>query len=113
MAKVDFIRPIEAIHGKLAKSDVIGFAQMHEANADEERVKFTRNHTKRNLKKHPYTSAELAQQKRFGDICKLATARSKNETKALQDANGFRTNPGAAKTLKQYVWNQAEAEYAG
>ena len=111
MAKVDYIRPVEAVHGKLAKEDQIGYARRNDINAQEERVKFTRLHRKRSLTAHPYSPAEVAQHTKFGSICEAYHARMKNESQIVADRAAFRTNSEGWKTFRQYVWHKAEAAY--
>ena len=111
MAKVDYIRPVEAVHGKLAKEDQVGFAQRQNENAEGLRVKFTRLFRKRNLVDRPYTAAEVAQTTKFGAICALYHSTMKNETKVVALRAAFRTNSKGWKTFRQYVWHEAEAEY--
>jgi len=107
MAKVDYIRPVEAVHGKLAKEDEVGFARRNYINADEEKVKYTFNCRKR---KHEATNNQKAWNQAFGNICKLARLRRMDESKISTDFNGFKSQ-SKYKTYRQYIWHVCEAQY--
>ena len=111
MAKVDYVSPVEAVHGNLAKGDKYGYAARQFPNAEGERVKFTRRNGKRNLTDRPYSAAETAQTTKFGGICEKFHTMMKNETKVVALRAAFRTNSKGWKTFRQYVWHEAEAEY--
>ena len=63
MAKVDYIKPIEALHGKIQKSDNIGYAKRQI-----EGTKYT--FTRKPSYDHVATAAELNARTMFGNVAK-------------------------------------------
>ena len=101
MAKVEFISPIEALHGKIKKSDKIGYARKTIANIFGERTKYTQSYGQRTT---PVTTAEKAQRTRFGAICAAVAARRQNASTKATDLANFRQQ-SYYKTFNQYIWH--------
>ena len=64
---------------------------------------------KRNLKDHPYTESEVAQQTKFGTISRMVTARMADPSKMVEDQQNFRAQT-EYKTMRQYLWHLIAAE---
>ena len=61
MAKADYIRPVEALHGKLKKSDKVGFAKLKRSGT---KFTVTRDDWKQHYKTaEAETAAQMRQQK--------------------------------------------------
>ena len=106
MAKVDYIKPIEALHGKIQKSDTLGFARKTKENKDGEKVKYTVCYGTRST---PYTNAERMRQARFGAIAAATNARIANEQTYTADRQAFMAQ-STYSTFREYIWHlEAEA----
>ena len=66
---------------------------------------------RQNARSTAYSAAEIAQQKRFGQICVATTARLNDADKQAADVAGFKAQ-SLYKTLRQYVWHQVAATIA-
>lgn len=108
MAKVDYVAPVEALHGKLSKKDKIGFAKRQFDNAQGEQVKYTTTYGKRST---PVTAAEINFRRHFGAVGAACAARLKDDTKKAADRLGF-MQQSQYKTMRQYVWHACETELA-
>ena len=110
MAKVDYIRPVEALHGKIAKEDEVGYARKASANNDGERVRFTQTYRKRDTTTNPYSTDERNQHTKFGAVCKMAAAVVNDSSKRAQAVAAFK-NQSTYSTFKAFVWHSCEADY--
>ena len=104
MAKVDYIKPVEALHGKLQKKDKVGFAQRQI-----EGTKYTFTHTKR---KYTPTADQTAHTQRFGDVCRLTAARMRNAQTRAADMAAFKAQ-SKYLTLQSYIWHDEWEKYGG
>ena len=102
MAKVEYMAPVEAIHGKLSKGDRYGFARRKKSNNKGERPNFTFVHTKRTT---PVSQDEIERRKSFGDVAKATRARLMDPDQSLTDQIAF-AQQTKYKTIYAYVFNQ-------
>ena len=86
MAKVEYVAPVDAVHGKLSKGDKYGFARRKKANNNGERPNFTFVHTKRTT---PVTQDEIERRKSFGNVAK-ATRTSAPSQEEIVRRNKFK-----------------------
>ena len=102
MAKVEYVAPVDAVHGKLSKGDKYGFARRKKPNNNGERPNFTFVHTKRTT---PVTQDELLRREKFKQACNATRERLNNPDQSLTDQIAF-TQQTKYKTLYAYVFNQ-------
>ena len=102
MAKVEYVAPVDAVHGKLSKGDKYGFARRKKANNNGERPNFTFVHTKRTT---PVTQDELLRREKFKQACNKTRERLNNPDQSLMDQIAF-TQQTKYKTIYAYVFNQ-------
>ena len=102
MAKVEYVAPVDAVHGKLSKGDKYGFARRKKPNNNGERPNFTFVHTKR-------TSApsqnEIARRIAFKKAAIATRSRLMDPDQSLTDQIAF-TQQTKYKTIYAYVFNQ-------
>ncbi|MGN0234927.1 MAG: hypothetical protein ACI4BD_01230 [Paludibacteraceae bacterium] len=102
MAKVEYIAPVEAVHGKLSKADRYGFAKRKKQNGNGERISYTFRHTR------PTTEPSqemLVQRSKFAAAVKATRVRLNDPDKALADMIAF-SKQTQYKTIYSYVFNQ-------
>ena len=102
MAKVEYMAPVEAIHGKLSKGDRYGFARRKKSNNNGERPNFTFVHTKRTT---PVSQDELLRREKFKQACNKTRERLNDPDQSLTDQIAF-TQQTKYKTIYAYVFNQ-------
>ena len=102
MAKVEYVAPVDAVHGKLSKGDKYGFARRKKANNNGERPNFTFVHTKRTA---PVTQYDIERRKSFGYVWKDTRARLMDPDQSITDQIAF-TQQTKYKTMYAYVFNQ-------
>ena len=102
MAKVEYVAPVDAVHGKLSKGDKYGFARRKKANNNGERPNFTFVHTKRTT---PVTQDELLRREKFKQACNKTRERLNNPDQSLMDQIAF-TQQTKYKTIYAYVFNK-------
>lgn len=107
MAKVDYIRPVEALHGKLQKKDKVGFAQRKAS-----KQKFTVTRDDWSMK---YTDPAKAQAARirgakFKSVSQSVSERLTNPTYLTLDQQGF-ANQSKYTTLRGYVFKKCWDAY--
>ena len=107
MAKVDYISPVDALHGKLKNEDTVGYARMSKGNGEGVRTKFTQSYGTRDVKAHPYTELEVNQHTKFGTVATMVNAR----IKALSPTDTAAFAASKFKTLRKYLWSVCGAEY--
>ena len=64
---------------------------------------------KRNLKDHPYTESEVAQQTKFGTIASMVSARMADPSKMTEDQQAFREQ-SEYDTMRKFLWHLIEEE---
>lgn len=102
MAHVDYIMPVEALHGKLKKTDRVGFAKRQV-----EGTKYTFTLEKR---KYKPTAEQSAQTKKFGMVCQLTNARLRNASTRATDVANFHKQ-SRYKTFHSYIWHDIWNNY--
>ena len=102
MAKVEYMAPVEAIHGKLSKGDRYGFARRKKSNNKGERPNFTFVHTKRTA---PVTQEETVRREKFKQAAIATRERLNDPDQSLTDQIAF-TQQTKYKTIYAYVFNQ-------
>ena len=102
MAKVEYVAPVDAVHGKLSKGDKYGFARRKKANNAGERPNFTFVHTKRTT---PVSQNEIARRNAFKQAAIATRERLVDPDQSLMDQIAF-TQQTKYKTIYAYVFNQ-------
>ena len=109
MAHVSYIRPVEAVHGKLKKTDKVGFAQRSKSKTN---YTVTRDSWKRTF--HDAASAQeaAAHNAKFAAVSRLVAARAIDPTKMDDDAVAFR-NQSKYTTMRGFLFAEEWANYQG
>ena len=102
MAKVDYIAPVEAVHGKLSRQDRYGFAKRSAANGHGNRVAYTFKAGRRSTQP---SEDELALREKFAAVAKRTRERLQDPTKIAQDMVAFAAQ-SKYKTIYRFVFNQ-------
>ena len=102
MAKVEYVAPVDAVHGKLSKGDKYGFARRKKANNAGERPNFTFVHTKRTT---PVSQEELNRRNAFKQAAIATRERLVDPDQSLMDQIAF-AQQTKYKTIYAYVFNQ-------
>ena len=102
MAKVEYVAPVDAVHGKLSKGDKYGFARRKKPNNAGERPNFTFVHTKRTT---PVSQNEIARRNAFKQAAIATRERLNDPDRSLMDQIAF-TQQTKYKTIYAYVFNQ-------
>ena len=109
MAKVDYIRPVEALHGKLQKKDKVGYAQR---KASKNKFTVTRDDWKQKFKTAEKASAARTRQMKFKSVSQSVSERLTNPTYLTLDQQGF-ANQSKYTTLRGYVFKKCWDSYEG
>ena len=101
MAKADYIRPVEALHGKLKKSDKVGFAKRKDTG-----VKFTvtRDDWSQRFKTAAKEQAALLHQLKFKTVSLAAHERMTDPVKRQVDEYSF-AHQSKYKTFFGYLFH--------
>lgn len=102
MANVDYIAPVEALHGKLSKQDRYGFAKRKNQNGIGTKVAYT---FKSGTRSTPVSEAEVAHRTKFAQVVASTRARLADPSQMAQDMVAFQKQ-SAYKSLYRYVFNQ-------
>ena len=102
MAKVEYVAPVYAVHGKLSKGDKYGFARRKKANNKGERPNFTFVHTKRTA---PVTQEETVRREKFKQAAIATRERLNDPDQSLTDQIAF-AQQTKYKTIYAYVFNK-------
>lgn len=102
MAQVDYIAPVEAVHGKLSKQDRYGFAKRSAVNGHGNRIAYTFRSGKRSTKP---TEDELARREKFSLVLKRTQQRMQDPVQMAQDQLAFAAQ-SKYKSFYRYVFNQ-------
>ena len=102
MAKVEYVAPVDAVHGKLSKGDKYGFARRKKPNNNGERPNFTFVHTKRTT---PVSQEELNRRNAFKQAAIATRERLNDPDQSLTDQIAF-AQQTKYKTIYVYVFNQ-------
>ena len=82
MAKADYIRPVEALHGKLKKTDKVGFAKLKRSGT---KFTVTRDDWKQHYKTAEAATAAQMRQQKFRSVSMAASERMQDPTKKTAD----------------------------
>ena len=100
MAKAEYIRPVEALHGKLKKSDKVGFAKRKASG-----TKFTVTRDDWSLKISADKQASVnAHRAKFRAVAASARERMQDPTKRIIDKQGF-ANQSKYTTMFGYCFH--------
>ena len=109
MAKADFIRPVEALHGKLKKSDKVGFAKRTKSGT---KFTVTRDSWKRTFRDAAAAQEAAAHNAKFAAVSRLVAARAIDPTKMDDDAVAFR-NQSKYTTMHGFLFAEEWKNYNG
>ncbi|MBQ0119104.1 MAG: hypothetical protein KBS42_05025 [Bacteroidales bacterium] len=105
MSKVDYIKPIEALHGKLQKSDNVGFAKRQI-----EGTKYT--FTRKPSYNHEANAAELAARTMFGNVAKWTANILSDPNKIQTYMTKFKqSGKSGTMTLRSFVFKDVYNNY--
>ena len=102
MAKVEYMAPVEAIHGKLSKSDRYVFAKRKKQNSAGERVAYTFRHTRSETAP---SQEVLVRRSKFATAVKATRERLNDPDRSLADMIAY-AQQTKYKTIYSYVFNQ-------
>ena len=106
MAKAEFIRPVEALHGKLKKSDKVGFAKRKKSG-----TKFTVTRDDWSLKISAAKIASVtAHRQKFAAVGALARDRMQDPTKRTIDEAAFKAQ-NKYSTFFGYLFHEEWLSY--
>ena len=106
MAKAEFIRPVEALHGKLKKSDKVGFAKRKKSG-----TKFTVTRDDWSLKVSASKIAAVrAHRQKFAAVGALARDRMQDPTKRAIDEAAFKAQ-SKYSTFFGYLFHEEWLSY--
>ena len=86
MAHCDYIRPVEALHGKLKKTDEVGFAKLKRSGT---KFTVTRDDWKQTFKTEAAATAARQRQAKFRAVAQAAHERKIDPTKKTADEAAF------------------------
>ena len=109
MGKVDFIRPVESVHGKLKKSDKVSFAMRSKSKT---KFTVTRDDWKRKFKDAASAQEAAQHNAKFAAVARLVAARAIDPTKMDDDAVAFR-NQSKYTTMRGFLFAEEWANYQG
>ena len=102
MAHVDYLKPIEALHGKIQKKDKIGFAKRQ--------IEGTKYTFYREPKLYNPTETQKSVTTKFAAVCRATAARMANPSTRATDMAAFKAQ-SKYLTLQSYIWHQEWADY--
>ena len=100
MAKCEYIRPVEALHGKLKKSDKVGFAKRQASGT---KFTVTRDNWTNKISAEKI-AAVTAHRMKFKAVHTAALERMQDPTKRLIDKQGF-ANQSKYTTMYGYCFH--------
>ena len=109
MSKVDYIRPIEALHGKLKKTDKVGFAKRQKSGT---KYTVSRDDWKMHYKSAETMAQAAAMQAKFRAVAALVKTRAQDPSKIDDDRMAFR-NQSKDTTFRGFLFATCWAEYEG
>ena len=107
MSKVDYIRPIEALHGKLKKTDKVGFAKRQKSGT---KYTVSRDDWKMHYKSAETMAQAAATQAKFRAVAAAVKTRAQDPTKIDDDRMAFR-NQSKYTTFRGFLFATCWAEY--
>ncbi len=108
MAKCEYIRPVEALHGKLKKSDKVGFAKRKKSGT---KYTVTRDNWTNTISAAKITAVRAHRQK-FAAVGALARDRMADPTKRTVDEAAFKAQTKYT-TLFGYLFHEEWMSYEG
>lgn len=109
MAHVTYIRPIESLHGKLGKKDIVSYSMRTKSYT---KFTVTRNNWKQKFKTSEKASAARTRQMKFKSVSQSVSERLTNPTYLTLDQQGF-ANQSKYTTLRGYVFRKCWDSYEG
>ena len=104
MAKVEYVFPVEKIHGKVAKRHKIGFAHRTAS-----KLNYT---TSYGVRTTPFSEKEKAIHAKFTAVSAATRERMQDPTRLPQDQQAFAAQ-SKYKTFYRFIWNMEWAAYEG
>ena len=103
MASVEYAFPVDAVHGRISKKHLIGFAHRKESGKN-----YTTSYGQRST---PVSDEEKQYRTYWGQLAAAVAARMKDPTKQPQDQAAFKAQTEHS-TLRKYVWAKVAEEMA-
>lgn len=104
MAKINYLPPIETVHGTIFNKKLI-FKARKLQNANGEKINFTQ---KKGTRTTPLTPAEIKRQERFAAIAAMVVERKKSPTLS-DDRKAYAKT--SYKSFNAYLWAVCGTEY--
>ena len=109
MAKADYIRPVEALHGKLKKSDKVGFAKLKRSGT---KFTVTRDDWKQHYKTAEAATAAQMRQQKFRSVSMAASERMQDPTKKTADQQAYKAQ-SKYKSMFTFLFHLEWEAYEG
>ena len=109
MAKCDYIRPVEALHGKLKKTDKVGFAKLKRSGT---KFTVTRDDWTMKYKTEAAATAARQRQAKFRAVAQAAHERKIDPTKKTADEAAFKAQ-SKYKTMFTFLFHLEWEAYEG
>ena len=109
MAQVTYIRPVESVHGKLKKTDQVGYAMRSKSKT---KFTVTREDWSRKFKDAAAAQEAAQHNAKFAAVARLVAARAIDPTKMDDDAVAFR-NQSKYTTMRGFLFAEEWANYNG
>ena len=109
MAQVTYIRPVESVHGKLKKTDQVGYAMRGKSKT---KYTVTRDSWKRTFKSADSQASAEALNRKFAAVSKLAQQRMVDPERMDEDQLNFR-NQTKYTTFFGYLFHLEWEDYQG
>ena len=109
MANVTYIRPVESVHGKLKKSDSVGYAMRSKSK---NKFTVTRDDWKMHYKSAETMAQAAATQAKFRAVAALVKTRAQDPSKIDDDRMAFR-NQSKYTTFRGFLFATCWNEYEG
>jgi len=109
MASVTYIRPVESVHGKLKKTDQVGYAMRSKSKT---KFTVTREDWSRKFKDAAAAQEAAQHNAKFAAVSRLVAARAIDPTKMDDDAVAFR-NQSKYSTMRGFLFAEEWANYQG
>ena len=103
MAQVEYVFPVDAVHGRISKKHQIGFAHRKESGKN-----YTTTYGQRST---PVSDEEKQYRTYWGQLAAAVAARLKDPVKQPQDQAAFKAQTEHS-TLRKYVWAKVAEEMA-
>ena len=104
MAQVDYVYPVEALHGKVKKEHKVGFAKMTATG-----TKYTQSY---GVRKTAVKASEIAARQKFAAVSASTIERMHDITTLAADQRAFRAQ-SKYKTFRGWIFRQEWDSYEG